>query len=376
MHDEQQHAFLTYLWDDAALLALRLDCTDRVIDINAFARRHLGPDLVGRAFRDLLVIFEDSSSVVIQSRTDSEPALLNFKTPSGQPATYRVRFLATAEGLLVVGSPDVEGLEKLQRQVLELNRELSDLGRRLHKANAELNELNALKDRFLGMAAHDLRKPLGAIMAYVGFLRDEASAVLTTEHAGFLAIIDQAATRMRGMIDGFLDVAVIQSGKLRLDRAPVAAERILTGIRPILDVAARTKGVLLTYDFGDGTLVLDVDAGKVEQVLINLVGNAIEHSSPGATVSLSMRPVGTAAVFTINDEAGGIPADRFEHLFEPFERAGTRKSGGERSIGLGLAITHKIVSEHGGKIRVESQWGSGSTFTVELPTVHSNGGDA
>lgn len=375
MHDTPHHALLTYLWDDAALLALRLDCSDRVIGANAFANRHLGAHLVGCAFRDLLVIFEDSPRVVVHGRADSEPVLLNFKTPSGHPATYRVRFLTTADGLLAVGSPDVEGLEKLQRQVLELNRELSDLGRRLHKANAELNELNALKDRFLGMAAHDLRKPLGAIMAYVGFLRDEAGPGLTTEHAGFLATIAQAATRMRGIIDGFLDVAVIQSGKLRLDRAPVTAERLLTGIRPILDVAARTKGVLLTYDFGEFALVLDVDAGKVEQVLINLVGNAIEHSSPGATVSVSMRPVGTAVVFTVHDEAGGIPADRLEHLFEPFERAGTRKSGGERSIGLGLAITHKIVSEHGGKIRVESQWGNGSTFTVELPTVHSNGGD-
>lgn len=373
MQDDTLHpALLAHLWDEAALLALRLDHTGRVTDANAFAQRHLGPGLAGRDFRDLLVDFAVPPGFEIRPVADSKPLVLNFRTPSGQPATYRVRFLATDDGLLAVGSPDVEGLEKLQWQVLELNGELSNLGRQLHQANAELTRLNALKDRFLGMAAHDLRKPLSAIMAYVDFLRDEAAPSLTAEHAGFLATIAQAATRMRAMIDGFLDVAVIQSGKLRLERSPVTAECIVAGIRPILDVAARTKGVTLAYDIGDSALVLDVDAGKIEQVLTNLVGNAIEHSSLGATVSVSVRASETTAVFAVRDEAGGIPEDRLAHLFEPFERAGTQKSGGERSIGLGLAIAHKIVEAHGGTIRVESTWGTGSIFTVELPIISSH----
>ncbi len=367
MHEDPHDALAAHLWNEAALLALQLDGAGRVTAANTFARRHLGAELVGRTFRDLLVDFALPPDLDIRPCADAEPALLHFNTPSEQPVTYRVRFLSTDGGLLAVGSPDVEGLENLQRQVLELNRELNDLGRRLHKANAELKELNALKDRFLGMAAHDLRTPLGAIMAYVGFLREEAGPALTSEHAGFLATIAQAATRMRDIIDGFLDISVIQSGKLRLERAPVTVEDLLASLRPILDISARTKSVELICDPGDSALLLDVDAGKVEQVLINLVGNAMEHSPPGATVRLSAGCSGTDAVFTVQDEAGGIPADRLEHLFEPFERAGTRKSGGERSTGLGLAIARKIVEAHGGTIGVDSHWGRGSTFTIRIP---------
>ena len=378
MQDDTPHAaLLAHLWDEAALLVLQLDPMGRVTHANAFANRHLGNELAGRDFRDLLVNFAVPADFDIRACVNSPPLVLNFNTPSGQPATYRVGLFTTDDGLLAIGSPDIEGLEKLQWQVLKLNGELSNMSRQLHQANAELTRLNALKDRFLGMAAHDLRKPLSAIMAYVDFLRDEAAPTLTAEHAGFLATIAQAAARMRGMIDSFLDVSVIQSGKLRLERSPVTAECIVAGIRPILDVAARTKGVTLEYDASDGALVLDVDAGKIEQVLTNLVGNAIEHSPPGATVSISVRSRGTTAVFAVRDEAGGIPEDRLGHLFEPFERAGTHKSGGERSIGLGLAIAHKIVEAHGGRIRVDSQWGRGSTFTVELPIISTtNGGDA
>jgi signal transduction histidine kinase len=378
MQDDTPHAaLLAHLWDEAALLVLRLDPMGRVTQANTFAQRHLGKECIGRAFHDLLVNFAVPADFDFQACANSPPLVLNFNTPSGQPATYRVGVLATDDGLLAIGSPDIDGLEKLQWQVLKLNGELSNMSRQLHQANAELTRLNALKDRFLGMAAHDLRKPLGAIMAYVDFLRNEAAAALTAEHAGFLATIAQAATRMRGMIDSFLDISVIQSGELRLERAPVTAACIVAGIRPILDVAARTKEVKLTVDLGGSVLMLDVDAGKIEQVLINLVGNAIEHSSPGATVSISVRASGSNAVFAVCDEAGGIPADRLEHLFEPFESAGTHKSGGERSIGLGLAIAHKIVEAHGGRIRVDSQWGRGSTFTVELPIISTtNGGKA
>ena len=266
-----------------------------------------------------------------------------------------------------MGSLDFEEQARLRTEVLGLNRELNDLTRQLHQANAELRDLNQLKNQFLGMAAHDLRKPVGVIMTYSEFVLDEAGPALSPGHRKFLQTCLAAATGMKRLIDDFLDVSVIESGQLRLELAPTTASAIVGGATDIARLVAAKKSVTLIEAPADDLRGLRVDASKLQQVVLNLVGNAVEHSLPGQRVWLSSCWDSRELVFTVRDEGPGLTAEAQARLFQPFARGGARKTGGERSVGLGLLITRKIIEAHGGRIWVESIPGQGATFIFALP---------
>ncbi len=114
--------------------------------------------------------------------------------------------------------------------------------------------------------------------------------------------------------------------------------------------------------------MVSLDAGRIEQVLNNLIGNAMKFAAPGSRVLVSALSAADAVVFSIADEGPGIPPGDLPNLFKPFARATARGTAGEKSTGLGLAIVRKIVEAHGGRIWVESEPGHGATFFVSLPT--------
>jgi signal transduction histidine kinase len=283
------------------------------------------------------------------------------------PESFHFRFFALPEGTMALGSLDFPEQERLRTEVLELNRDLNNLTRQLHQANAELRELNEVKNQFLGMAAHDLRKPIGVIMTYTEFVLDEAGEKLSAPHREFLRTSLDAATGMKRLIDYFLDVSVIESGKLRLDLAPATVQEILAGAEPIARLVAAKKKISLLVESADGKRRLPADVSKLQQVLLNLIGNAVEHSVPGQRVWLSSRWDGQNLVFAVRDEGPGIAPEDQARLFTAFARAGTRKTAGERSVGLGLAIARLIIEAHGGCIWLESIPGQGAAFLFSLP---------
>ena len=142
---------------------------------------------------------------------------------------------------------------------------------------------------------------------------------------------------------------------------------ILTAVEPIARLMAAKKKITLRVEKADDERRLRIDASKLQQVVLNLVGNAVEHSSPGHQVWLSSHWNDQHLVFAVRDEGPGIAPEEQARLFTAFARAGTRKTAGERSVGLGLAIARLVVEAHGGRIWVESTPGHGSTFRFALP---------
>jgi signal transduction histidine kinase len=359
-------ALCDFARDQAPMLAFRLDAAQIVVDANWVAMRVFGPELLGRPLAERVLDFQGTIDLAALAADHSNTHRLDFQTPAEMPETMLVRFCPLPDGMLVLASLDFEEQSKLRREVLALNRDLSDLGRRLQQANAELRELDELKTRFLGMASHDLRRPLSAILAYGEFLRDEAAAGWSEEHQEFLETILAAAGGMKRMIDNYLDFAIIESGRLRLEPEPAGLDEIVGGVLPIIRLLADRKQIGLSVEIETpGRLVADVS--KVQQTLINLLSNAIEHSQPGQRVWLRALRDGGSWVFSIRDQGPGIALQDQRGLFEPFARAGSRKTAGERSIGLGLAIARLVVEAHGGRIWVESEAGCGATFFVALP---------
>jgi signal transduction histidine kinase len=253
----------------------------------------------------------------------------------------------------------------LYDEISRLNNELVAMQRELAQKNAELARLNELKSQFLGMAAHDLRNPLTVIMAYSEFLLQDAAQLSKDQH-DFLTTINRLSQFMTHLVNDLLDVAAIESGRLELDLAPVdlatwvsenvARNRLLAARKQIdlqLTVAATPR--------------LLVDASKIEQVLDNLISNAIKFSPPGSQVQVILDQTDDGVRIAVRDQGPGISPEDQERLFKPFQRARTEATGGEKSTGLGLVIVKRIVEAHGGRIWLESQVGEGSTFYVVLP---------
>ena len=359
---------LANVMETASVLVLRLDAAQFVVAANVHARRLLGPGVVGRPMTDLVLNFTPLPDLASSSVTTKAGHLLSLNTAAGLPESFLFHFFALPEGILAMGSFDLQEQVRLRTEVLGLNRELNDLTRQLHQANAELRELNQLKNQFLGMAAHDLRKPIGVIMTYSEFVLDEAAGQLSEEHQEFLRTCLAAATGMRRLIDGFLDLSVIESGKLRLELALASVSEIVAGAEPIARLVAGKKQISLLVNLADNGRRLPVDASKLQQVLLNLIGNAVEHSVPGQRIWLSSRWDDQNLVLAVRDEGPGVAPEDQARLFTSFARAGTRKTAGERSVGLGLAIARLVVEAHGGRIWVESIPGQGATFFLALPT--------
>lgn len=360
-------AAAAYLTETAPVAVLRLDTGHRVTAANAQARALLGDAVVGRPFAETLVEFARPGGLATLLVDRDNVHRLTVKTTLGLPETLYFRFYPLADGLLALGSLDLQEQQRLRREMLDLNHELNALSRQLHQANAELRDLNELKNRFLGMAAHDLRKPVGVILAYGEFVLDEAGRQLSEQQQEFLRTCLAAAAGMQRLIDNFLDVSVIESGQLQLDLAAVVGGEILAGVEPLARLLADRKQVRLIVEPDSSSRRLHVDAAKIQQVLQNLLANAIEHSRSGLRVWLTSRCDGEEFVFAVRDEGPGIATADQPRLFAAFTCAGTRKTAGERSVGLGLAIARWIVEAHAGRIWVDSAPGRGATFHVALP---------
>jgi signal transduction histidine kinase len=324
------------------------------------------------SFGDLLPDFLAKPDIATLAASPETATQVTLRTSRGVPESFSFRFFAQAEGILALGSPLIEEQAHLQTRVRHLNKELSNLTRRLLKANAQLRELNQLKNEFLGMAAHDLRRPVGVIMTYAQFVLDEAHTQLSAEHQGFLRICLSAATGMEQVIDQFLDLAVLESGKLQLDLQPASVADILAGVMPIAQLIATRKQITLNVEVAEQLRRVSVDIPKLQQVLLNLVDNAVAHSSPGQRVWLSTRWEPQCLNLTVRDEGVGLTMEQQTHLFEAFGLGSPPKTASERSTRLGLSIARMVVEAHGGRIRVASQPGQGTMFSFSLPAASSS----
>jgi len=257
--------------------------------------------------------------------------------------------------------------ESIYDELTRLNNELVNLQREMAKKNAELARLNELKNQFLGMAAHDLRRPIGLILTYSEFLIDDVSAVLNAEQRNFLETIYSSSHFMKRLVDDFLDISAIEAGRFDLDLQPVAINDVLTRSLKFNKLQADKKQIVLESTYDENLPRVLADASKIEQVIINIVSNAIEHSNPRSMVKLEINADDDYITMSITDEGPGIPVKEHDRIFRPFEKTSVKKTGGEKSTGLGMLISRKIIEAHRGKIWLESKVGSGTTVFFTIP---------
>lgn len=308
----------------------------------------------------------EEGMLVVAARTRSALVRMNeemLRINNEQTNTLR----AMAKKLAVVSTQNRERDDAMFEDLTRVNNDLANLQRELARKNAELSKLNEEKNRLLGIAAHDLRSPIGVILIYSEFLEDEAAAVLDSEQRAFVSTIRSTSQFMLRLLDNILDVSQIEAGQLNLDLQPVDLVALLQNNVRLNRVLAARKQIILRFQPALATLQVTVDPAKVEQILNNLISNAIKFSPAGTQVDVRLGTSGGSVIIEVDDQGPGIPPEDLSKLFKPFSRTTVRPTAGEKCTGLGLAIVRRIAEGHGGEVRVESEVGRGSRFILSLP---------
>jgi hypothetical protein len=231
----------------------------------------------------------------------------------------------------------------------------------------QLIKLNQMKDRFLGIAAHDLRSPIAIIMNYVEYLLEGHPGNITESQDNILKKLYKVSEKMLNLVNELLDVNAIEAGRLELKMDTVDLTRYLQECYEENLVLSKTKSIELVLDLEKELPLIVMDPHRIDQVMNNLITNAIKFSYPNTTITLHARVQDQDVAISVQDQGQGIPAQEVDTLFTEFGKTSVRSTAGEKSTGLGLAIAKRIVALHGGRIWAESKVGVGSIFTFTLP---------
>ncbi len=253
--------------------------------------------------------------------------------------------------------------ERLEEMVRRRTAELAEALARVEASEARAVEANRAKSVFLANMSHELRTPLNAVLGFAQLLeRDPVIGVAGREELG---IIRRSGEHLLGLINDVLSISRIEAGKLSLDARPFDLPELLSSVVGMIRVRAAGKGLAVGFEpAGDLPRGVLGDDGKLRQVLLNLLGNAVKFTERGRVV-LRARWTDGRAAFEVADTGPGITAAERERLFQPFVQteAGRRSREG---TGLGLAISRQMVSLMGGDLRVASRPGHGSTFSFDI----------
>lgn len=275
-----------------------------------------------------------------------------------------------AEDYLFKGQFDKPLLVRTMRYAIERHRnraELEEATNALRAKNAELAQANDEKNRFLGIAAHDMRNPLSVILGYTELMLAGDAGPITDEQTEVLTSMNSSIEFMLGLINDLLDLSMIQAGAIRLDLQRADLVALVRKTVATNHVLADKKHIEIVFEPQCQLPPLVIDTRKFEQVLNNVLSNAIKFSYPGTRVDIRVAREGDRAILSVTDQGVGIPRSEVDTLFRPFQKTSAQSTGGERGTGLGLAIVRNIVESHGGRIWCESEVGLGSTFRIALP---------
>jgi signal transduction histidine kinase len=233
----------------------------------------------------------------------------------------------------------------------------------------QLSKANAAKNRFLGMAAHDLRNPLASIRGLAEFLSDGSVGGLTADQLDLVRTILDASQSMLDLVNELLDVATIESGELKLHIKATDLRQLMEESVAMMNMEAARKHTHIALQAPTTPMVFQLDPTKMRQVVDNLLSNAVKFSPPGSSIHavLSTSASGDACEIAVRDQGPGIPEGERDKLFKDFSRLSIRPTGGEKSTGLGLAICRKIVEAHDGKVVAVNLPERGCEFRVTLP---------
>nr|MBC7244089.1 GAF domain-containing protein [Chloroflexota bacterium] len=228
-------------------------------------------------------------------------------------------------------------------------------------------ELERMKSSFLSVVSHELKTPLHSIKGFVDIILMGKTGPLTDTQADFLATVRDQTTHLQSLIDDLLEFSRLESGQIKLRLSEVSLSEVTAAVIDKLKPLAERGQIQLVNRVGAEIPVVEADYMRIEQVLTNLIDNAIKFTPPSGVVTIAAQDLGGEVQVAVSDTGIGIPASEQERIFERFYQVDSGSARHYRGTGLGLTICKHIVEYHHGRIWVESEVGKGSTFYFILP---------
>jgi signal transduction histidine kinase len=267
-------------------------------------------------------------------------------------------------------STDISDLRRMQEELSEANRRLEQkvaaCTQEAVEARARAESADRAKSMFLTSMSHELRSPLHSIIGFTSVLLDGLDGELTPTQQEHLLVISEASYRLLAIINDLLDMSTIEAGAVALENKPLTISRPIESVIRRFTVQARQKGLDLRLESPETEIRLDGDERRIEQILGNLVANAIKYT-PSGTVTVTSNLETDCLRVDVRDTGPGISADDRGRLFKQFSQLKAERGAPVEGTGLGLAIAAGLAGAMGGRIQLQSEPGVGSTFSLLLP---------
>jgi len=287
--------------------------------------------------------------------------------------------LSAAVGLAVLVALENARLHaEAQRYI----RQLVEQSRQLLGAKVAAEQASRAKSEFLAAMSHELRTPLNAVIGFSQLLANRTYGELNEQQLQYITMILSGGRHLRRLVDDVLDLAKVDAGHLTLDLTRVAVADELDEVVGVVESLVRQKNITITTEVKDVLPAINADRQRIQQVIYNLLSNAIKFTEPGGFIKVAIDVSEEAAHgegalrITVTDTGIGIKAEHQARIFEAFEQVDSSYARDQGGTGLGLALTKKLVTLHGGTISVASEGvkGRGSVLTVRLPIPPAEGG--
>ncbi|MDD4955549.1 MAG: ATP-binding protein [Candidatus Omnitrophica bacterium] len=260
---------------------------------------------------------------------------------------------------------NIQLFEEIYNAKDELEKKVKERTNELVKSLRDIEAISRAKSDFISNVSHELRTPLTSVKGFSSLLVAEKFGKLPEEAKKRLETIDENVDKLVNMVNTLLDIARIESGKTEVKIAPADIAKSIRDAGEFLTPQMQAKNIKLVFDVPDTVLVY-MDKNLIDQVLINLIGNAVKFTPEGGQIKMSARPGGSQVIVSIADTGYGIEKENLEKIFQEFFRVDNTINVKAKGTGLGLSLVKRIIEIHKEKIWVESEIGKGSTFCFTL----------
>lgn len=286
---------------------------------------------------------------------------------SGAYTRRDIRALATISDELVIAIQNVLSVQEVKELNETLQQRIDEATKELRESNEQLQRLDEAKDEFVSMASHQLRTPLTSVKGYLSMVLEGDAGKISDAQHHLLSEAFTSSERMVHLINDFLNVSRLQTGKFMVDRRLIDLAKITAQEVDSLKTTAKVRNLKLAYRKPSYFPALYIDEGKIRQVIMNFIDNAIYYSSEFSTITIALEQVDGEVILTVHNEGMGVPESEKSHLFTKFFRATNARKQRPDGTGVGLYLSKMVITAHGGKMVFASEPNEGTTFGFRLP---------
>lgn len=286
---------------------------------------------------------------------------------TGSYSSYDIGMVFDIKHELAIAVQNAASLEAVKELNANLQQRIDSATDELRKSNDQLRGLDAAKDEFVSMASHQLRTPLTSVKGYVSMVLEGDAGKITKLQRQFLREALTSSERMVHLINDFLNVSRVQTGKFMIEKRNLDLTKVVKQEVHALESTAQSRGLKLKLVTSAHPITVVADEGKIRQVIMNFIDNALYYSRPDSEIKVSLKQFSGEIRFEVTDRGIGVPLNQQHHLFTKFFRADNARTQRPDGTGVGLYLAKMVIVGHKGKIIFSSKEGVGSTFGFSLP---------